>query len=182
MHFYPDMASTLCCPTFCPRSALLLFYHRLSTTLCVQTTIKTVCTTCAHNAPTAHAPLHKKGMPNFVHLHRVPQPFVLREIENHITGGRNDSALDCSFYLPWQDFLPHATVFTRSATGVAKMWLTRALQPYITFLRTVQASVDKRADVCRHVCRHFSMLPTLHNALIITQCSIISTECRHFCK
>ena len=43
MHFCTDMASTLCCPTFCLRSA---------------------------------------------HLHRVPQPFVLREIENHVTGGR----------------------------------------------------------------------------------------------
>lgn len=50
------------------------------------------------------------------------------------------------------------------------------------YLRTVQASVDKRADECRQVCRHFLMLPTLHNALIITQFSIISTECRHFCK
>ena len=50
------------------------------------------------------------------------------------------------------------------------------------FLRTVQASVDKRADEYRQVCRHFLMLPTLHNALIITQFSIISTECRHFCK
>ena len=165
------MASTLCCPTFCPRSALLLFYHWLSTPSGVQTTFKTVCTTCAHNAPTAHAPFHKKGMSNLVHLRRVPQPFVLREIENHVTGGRNDSTSDWFFYLPWQDFLPHATVFTRSATGVAKVWLTRALQPYITF----------RAQ-CRQVCRHFLILPTLHNALIITQFSIISTECRHYCK
>lgn len=49
------------------------------------------------------------------------------------------------------------------------------------FLRTVQASVDKRADECGQVCRNFPMSPTLHNALIITQFSIISTECRHYC-
>lgn len=181
MHFHPDMASTLCCPTFCLRSALLLFYHRLSTPSGVQTTFKTVCTTCVHNAPTAHALLHKKGMPNFVHLHRVPQPFVLRKIENHVTGGRK--TVHSLFILPpMTRFLTARNSFYTLRNGCCQGVVDSCSTTLHNLLRTVQASVDKRADECRQVCRHFSMSPTLHNALIITQFSIISTECRHFYK
>lgn len=52
--------------------------------------------------------MHQRVMPGFIklvyakvrHLHHASQTFVLREIENHVTGGRNDSTSDCFFYLP----------------------------------------------------------------------------------
>lgn len=136
MHFYPDMASTLCCPTFCLRSA---------------------------------------------HLHRVPQPFVLREIENHVTGGRK--TVHSSVHSTSHDRISYRTQqFYTLRNGCCQGVVDSCATTLHNFLRTVQASVDKRADECRQVCRHFLILPTLHNVLIITQFSIISTECRHYCK
>lgn len=153
----------------------------ISTLSGVQATFKTVCTTCAHNAPTAHASLHKKGTPNFVHLHRVPQPFVLREIENHVTGGRK--TVHSSVHSTSHDKISYRTQqFYTLRNGCCQGVVDSCSTTLHNYLRTVQTSVDKRADECRQVCRHFPMLPELHSILIFTQFSIISTERRHFCK
>lgn len=89
---------------------------------------------------------------------------------------------DSAFVSPMTRFLTARNSFYTLRNGCCQGVVDSCATTLHNFLRTVQASVDKRADECGQVCRHFSMSPTLHNALIITQFSIISTECRHYCK
>lgn len=155
--------------------------------------------------------MHQRVMPGFIklmyaklrHLHHAPQTFVLREIENHVTGGRNDSTPTVSSTshdrISYSSFgfvqsglpalaKPKLQIFTARNSfytlrnGCCQGVVDSCATTLHNFLRTVQATVDKRADECGQVYRHFSMSPTLHNALIITQFSTISTKCRHFCK
>ncbi len=172
MHFYPDTASTLCFPTFCLHSALFTILPLIINGFWRVDNFQAVCTACAHNAPAGHARFHKTGVckvtaftpcaANFratgdrkpCHGRQKRQYirlFLLPPMTGFLTQVSDLSKAGCPPLLNRNfKFLQHVTVFTRSATGVAWLWLTRALQPYTPFLHTVQTSVDKCADKFRY--------------------------------
>ena len=154
----------------------------ISTLSGVQATFKTVCTTCAHNAPTAHASLHKKGMPNFVHLHRVPQPFVLREIENHVTGGRK--TVHSSVHSTSHDKISYRTQqFYTLRNGCCQGVVYSCATTLHNFLRTVQTCVGTCVGIFRCHLRYITPLLSHSSAQLAQSAGTFANKklCRKEC-